>query len=254
MAKRKHHGKPPEEHMDETWLVPYSDILTLLLALFIVLFASAQVDQKKFDQIRMSFSNTFGSGSPAVLDSYRIAPETPDVKPPDSSQDSFTESGEEAAMRETVQLSEVKKKIDRYIDENNLTGDLQTALTEDGLMVRIKDTALFPSGSAELLPESQRLAAVVAKMLVPLQQKVTISGHTDNVPINTREFPSNWELSSQRAVNFMKFILAQEKSLQPERFSATGYGEFRPIMANDTAEGKAKNRRVEVLIVRNYRK
>jgi chemotaxis protein MotB len=104
------------------------------------------------------------------------------------------------------------------------------------------------------LPESQRLAAVVAKMLVPLQQKVTISGHTDNVPINTREFPSNWELSSKRAVNFMKFVLAQEKGLQPERFSATGYGEFQPVMSNDTTEGKTKNRRVEVLIVRNYRK
>lgn len=253
MAKRKHHGEQHEEHMDETWLVPYSDILTLLLALFIVLFASAQVDQKKFDQIRMSFNNAFGSGSPAVLDSYQIAPESPDMKPPEPQQKSSLEK-EEAAVQETMQLVEVKKKIDKYIVDNNLTGDLQTALTEDGLMIRIKDTALFPSGTAELLPESQRLAAVVAKILAPLQQKVTISGHTDNVPINTREFPSNWELSSKRAVNFMRFILDQEKSLQPERFSATGYGEFRPVMSNDTTEGKAKNRRVEVFIIRNYRK
>ncbi|MPM43689.1 hypothetical protein SDC9_90366 [bioreactor metagenome] len=119
-------------------------------------------------------------------------------------------------------------------------------------MIRIKDTALFPSGSAELLPESKRFGAVIAKMLTPLQQQIIISGHTDNIPISTWEFPSNWELSSKRALNFMKYLLAQEK-LQPQRFSAIGYGEYRPVMSNDTSEGRAKNRRVEVLIQRTYK-
>lgn len=244
MARKKHHAEHHEEHMDESWLVPYSDILTLLLALFIVLFASAQVDQKKFEQIAQAFNSAFNSGSPWVMEGNK----NPVQGQPAASGD----SKEQAYLQENVQLLEVKKTLDKYIQESNLTGDLQTVLTEDGLIVRIKDSAIFPSGNAEMLPESRRFGAAIAKMLVPLQQKVTVSGHTDNVPINTREFPSNWDLSSKRALNFMKFLLTQE-NLQPERFSAIGYGEYRPVVANDTTDGRAKNRRVEVLILRNYR-
>ncbi|MBC8014322.1 MAG: OmpA family protein, partial [Sporomusaceae bacterium] len=119
-------------------------------------------------------------------------------------------------------------------------------------MIRIKDSALFTSGSAELRPDSQRFGAEIATMLSSLSQQIVISGHTDNEPINTREFPSNWELSSKRSINFMKFLLSQGK-LRPERFSAVGYGEYRPMVPNDTIEGHSKNRRVEVLIIRNYK-
>lgn len=255
MSRKRHHEEHHEEHADETWLIPYSDLLTLLLALFIVLFAAAQVDQKKLDAIRESFSNAFGSGSPAILDSTKTPPdlsEGPPTLKPDRSKPLDNEGKEQAYLQETVQLLEVKKVLDKYIQENGLAADLQTVLTEEGLMIRIKDTALFTSGSAELLPESRRFAVAIAKMLVPLQQKVNVSGHTDNVPINTGEFPSNWDLSSKRSLNFMKFLLTQEK-LNPERFSAIGYGEYRPVMTNQTEEGRAKNRRVEVLVVRNNR-
>ncbi|MEG6586815.1 flagellar motor protein MotB [Dendrosporobacter sp. 1207_IL3150] len=248
MARKKHHAKHHEEHIDETWLIPYADLLTLLLALFIVLFASAQVDQKKFDQIADAFSAAFSAGSPALLDSTRTRPQVTEGPP----QEAKSNDKQVAYLQENAQLMEVKKIIDQYIQEGNLSGDLQTALTEDGLLIRIKDSALFSSGSAELLPESRRLGSVIAKMIVPLQQKIVISGHTDNVPINTREFPSNWDLSSKRALNFMKFILAQEK-LQPERFSAIGHGEYRPVGSNDSTEERAKNRRVEVLISRTFR-
>lgn len=247
MARKKHHEQH-EEHMDETWLVPYSDILTLLLALFIVLFASAQVDQKKFDKIAQAFNSAFNSGSPWILEGNR----TPVNGNPEPAPMLASDGKDQAYLQENSQLIEAKQKLDKYIQENNLTGDLQTVLTEEGLMIRIKDSALFQSGSAELLPESKRFGSTIAKMLVPLHQKVVISGHTDNVPINTRDFPSNWDLSSKRALNFMKFLLVQEK-LEPQRFSAIGYGEYRPVMSNDTSEGRAKNRRVEVLIQRNYK-
>ena len=146
----------------------------------------------------------------------------------------------------------MKQNLDQYIQSNKLVGELTTVLTDDGLMIRIKDTALFPSGSADLRAESQRFATEIAKMLNPLSQQVVISGHTDNVPINTRDFPSNWELSSRRAINFMKYLLSQEK-LKPERFSAIGYGEYRPMESNSVDGGQSKNRRVEVLIMRNYK-
>lgn len=252
--KKEHH----EEHADETWLIPYSDLLTLLLALFIVLFATAQVDQKKFEEMRASFNVAF-SGSPALLESPK--PTQPDTSqsqnPPvphlPTVMEALNGTSEKAYMQETAQLIELKKMLDKYIADNGLGGDLNTTLTDDGLMIRIKDTALFPSGSADLRPDSRRFGTQIAKLLTPLTQKVSVSGHTDNMPINTGQFPSNWELSSRRAVNFMRFLLAQETGLAPERFSATGYGEFRPVAGNNTNEGRAANRRVEVLIQRNYR-
>ena len=121
-------------------------------------------------------------------------------------------------------------------------------------MLRIRDSALFPSGTAELLPESRRIAGEIAKLLLTVPQKVTIAGHTDTVPINTAEFPSNWELSSKRALNFMRFILSQQPQLEPIRFNATGYGEYRPVAPNTTEESRAQNRRVEVIILRQHGK
>jgi chemotaxis protein MotB len=256
MSRRRHqHHQHHEEHIDESWLIPYADILTLLLALFIVLFASAQVDQKKFEHLAQSFSDAF-RGNTSIFESNRTSPQIVDGRPrqPDNIPPVTATTGDKNQLwqQETAQLVEVKKMLDRYIQDNNLKGGLETALVEDGLMIRIKDTALFPSGSADLLPQSRVLAAEIAKILSTLPQNIIISGHTDNVPINTYEFPTNWDLSSKRALNFMKFILAQETKLKPERFSSVGHGEYRPIALNDTDEGRSKNRRVEVLIIRRH--
>jgi chemotaxis protein MotB len=249
MARRKpaeHH----EEHADETWLIPYSDLLTLLLALFIVLFATASVDAQKLEQMAQSFNAAF-NGSPSILDKQASITEMQSGVPSQSGP-SASDANKEQAM-ESVQLNEVKKKLDNYIQNNNLTGDLQTSLTVDGLVIRIQDTALFTSGRADMRPESRRWAHVIAAMLGTLSQSVVVSGHTDNVPINTAEFPSNWDLSSKRALNFMKFLLAEDLQLQPERFSAIGFGEYRPVAVNTDTDGRAKNRRVEVLILKQYR-
>lgn len=246
MAKRNHQSEHHEEHADETWLIPYADLLTLLLALFIVLFASAQVDQKKFEQIAEAFSNAF-RGSNSIFESNRSAPQITQQLPTSSTMDRSV-----ASQQETMQLAAIKKALDGYIKEKNLTENLEALIVEEGLMIRIRDSALYPSGSAELIPESRMLAAEIAKILVVLPQNVVISGHTDSVPINTSEFPTNWDLSAKRALNFMKFILAQDSRLQPQRFSAVGRGEYRPIAPNDSEANKAKNRRVEVLILRQY--
>lgn len=258
--KKKHHAEHHEEHADETWLIPYADLLTLLLALFIVLFASSNVDQKKFQQIANAFSMVF-SNSTSIFESPKVIPkyqQESTVPPRHETMQAFDaisldlNKGQEY-MRETSQLLEAKRKIDAYILDNKLGGELSTTLTQDGLMVRIKDSALFQSGSAVLLPQSERLGKEMARMLSELTQPVVISGHTDNVPINTWEFPSNWELSSKRAINFMKYIIANDIRLKSERFSAIGYGEYRPVAENTTADGRQKNRRVEVLVQRTTR-
>ena len=261
---KKHRHVHHEEHTDESWLIPYADILTLLLALFIVLFASAQVDQKKVDQLRQSFNIAFG-GSPALLDNIRTVTQVSQGQPRPQSMDENAAKTQDLSkiaevnirpntdyVQESLQLIEVKKVLDEYIENNGLAGQLETSLTEDGLMVRIKDTALFESGRADLLPQSRVFASELAKMIASLPQRIFVSGHTDNVPINTYDFPSNWDLSTRRALNFMKFLLNQEPTSRAERFSVTGFGEYQPLVPNITPEDRSKNRRVEILIMRNH--
>jgi len=261
LSKRAPHH---EEHPDETWLVPYADLLTLLLALFIVLFAMGKTDEKKMGEMGRSFHVAFGGGSVAVMPFDRMAPQVVpvDVPPGASNPDApnnFTvvptsvgsaQRQTQEALRETVQLLQLKEIIDQYIRTQGLSAQLETLSTDDGLRLRIKDSALFPSGEAYLRPESRKLAGDIAKMLVGLPQQIVVAGHTDNVPINTGQFPSNWELSGTRAVNFMRYLLSQENALKPQNFSAVGYGEYRPLRPNLTNEDRSKNRRVEVWIIR----
>ena len=259
------HAEHHEEHADETWLVPYSDLLTLLLALFIVLFAMGKTDEQKMGEMGRSFNVAFGGGAASLFAFNQGAPQMMPVEsppPPDThlknqvmnpGAAAQTAAENQAALRETIQLIQVKEAVDRYIRTQGLGGELEAQLTDDGLRLRIKDSALFHSGEADLLPESRKLAGDIAKLLAGLPQQFIVAGHTDNVPINTYQFPSNWELSGMRAVKFMKFLFSQEPTLQPANFSSVGYGEYRPIGPNTTNEGRAKNRRVEVWILRSIR-
>ena len=120
-------------------------------------------------------------------------------------------------------------------------------------MIRLKEKALFASGSASLEGQSDQIVPVIAGILASMPERVTISGHTDNEPISTAQFPSNWELSSARALSLMRGLMGAQPSLNPARFSALGYSEYRPIASNDTEEGRAQNRRVEVFIARSMR-
>jgi chemotaxis protein MotB len=255
MAKRKKHH---EEHIDETWLIPYADMLTLLLALFIVLFAVSSVDAHKFEQMAKSFNIAF-TGGEGIMEFPSPTP-TPDTdtsvtKPltdPTPDRDKLAEEAEEidlARQQDFLELLEIKKKIDQYIEENKLALSLQTDLTQEGILITIMDNALFSPGSAEIKPGSRQLALEISKLLVTDPPRhVTVAGHTDNVPINTPQFRSNWDLSAMRAINFMK-VLLENDNLAPNRFSSTAYGEYRPVATNTTSEGRAKNRRVEVLIL-----
>lgn len=243
---RKKRPKPHEEGASEAWLLPYSDLLTLLLALFIVLFAMSQTDETKMKAMSQAFTAAFNTGGPSFFS--RAGPNESRFAQIPSDED----KGNSAYIAENQQLESVKRQMDQYIEQNHMKDELSTELTEDGLMIRIKEKALFPSGSAELVQESQRIGPVITGLLVPLSERVVISGHTDNVPIATAQYPSNWELSSARAMNFMKFLLAQDGRLNPARFSAIGYSEYHPVVSNDTEAGRIQNRRVEVLIARKY--
>lgn len=243
MAKKKKH-KHEDEHMDESWLVPYADLLTLVLALFIVLFAASSVDAQKFQQISRAFSSTFTGGT-GVLEYPSPTPdgemEQLDIQKNLSSQDQ--------KQIEQNNLKKIQEKVNEYIQENNLESNLKTTLTNEGLLITILDNIFFDSGSATVRNKDINLAKDMSELLVMNSPRnIIVSGYTDNVPIRNSEFDSNWHLSVMRAVNFMK-ILVENKKLDPKAFSVKGYGEFKPVASNDTKEGRQKNRRVEVLIL-----
>lgn len=256
MAKKAKHNDH-EEHMDETWLIPYADLLTLLLALFIVLFASSSVDAQKFEELAQSFNSVL-SGGVGVFDNNTFVPvgetiQNKDKDKVDGLEKKTTKEEQELQAKikqETEQLENLKDKIDQYIDKNGLTTQLTTELNSFQLLLRISDNALFPPGVATVKSEAQKLAVAISDMLVAYPQyEIIVSGHTDDRPINTTEFKDNWMLSWKRSYNFME-ILLNNKNLDASRFSPVGYGEYRPIATNKTIEGRAANRRVEVSIIR----
>lgn len=242
MSKKKKH-EDHEEHIDESWLIPYADLLTLLLALFIVLFASSSVDATKFKQISDSFTTIFSGGTGVM----NYPSETIPQENPKGTSNVKDKKGDGETTRK--ELQEVKDKVDQYIKNSKLQGSLKTQLTDEGLLITITNDVLFDSGSAIIRTNERSIATQISKLLIsnpPLS--IIISGHTDNIPIKNELFQDNWDLSVTRAVNFMKIML-ENKKLKPQSFSAKGYGEYKPIASNHTQKGRAKNRRVEILVL-----
>lgn len=249
MAKKKKHKVHHEEHVDESWLVPYADILTLLLALFIVLFASSSIDAQKFTSIAQSFNSVLNGGT-SVFEMDSLEPKDVDT----TSKKKESSEKKDNAAAEQEQLKQLQEKFNGYIEKNQLNADLKTKLTDEGLLVTLQDDAFFNSGSATVRLEDAKLAREISDLLVMNPPRnIIVSGHTDNVPMHSREFSDNWHLSVIRAINFMKILLENDK-LDPRLFSAKGFGEYEPVASNDTLEGKQKNRRVEILVLPNIAK
>ena len=241
LAKKHKRHKKHEEHVDESWLVPYADILTLLLALFIVLFASSSVDQKKLEEMSAVFSDIFSGGS-GVMDNPTV------IESPDSTSTEL-QKGASRYIEDQELLKETQERVDEFIAVNELEKQFETQMTDEGLLITIRDSVLFDMGKAEVKDEYAPIADELSQLLMfDPPRNIVITGHTDNVPIKTNEFDSNWDLSVMRAVNFMKEVVAGNEGLDSRYFSVKGYGEFQPIATNDTEEGRAKNRRVEVLV------
>lgn len=243
MKMTRRRRKQEDEHIDESWLLPYSDLLTLLVALFIVLFAMSSIDAGKFHSLSHAFNEQFKGGTGHFQFPSPIPDGSHEMKGDDKRPEQTPEQFEEQQK-----LAEIQERVNAYIEENQLHQSLETSLTNEGLLVMIRDNILFDSGSAEIRAENLQTAREISNLLVmDVPRSIIVSGHTDNVPIRNSQFRSNWELSVMRAINFM-MILQENEKLNPELFSANGHGEFSPIASNDTAEGRAKNRRVEILI------
>ncbi|QCJ42359.1 flagellar motor protein MotB [Bacillus sp. S3] len=247
--RRKHFDDEHEEHIDESWLIPYADIMTLLLALFIVLFASSVVDKQKFMSIMESFkseltgtkieSNTTGlSVKPSDLEHSDQAPNEPQQQ---------AQAAEENI--EDQELLDLKGRIEKYIADNQLQADVSLQDTKRGVEITFKEVILFDPGRANLKESSYHTLDAIIGLINTVPNPISIEGHTDNVPIRNSTFPSNWELSSARAVSVLHYF--EEKNVTKERLQFVGFGEYKPIFPNDSAEHKQANRRVNIVILRN---
>lgn len=243
MAKKKKH---PEHVNMERWLVSYADFMTLMFVLFIILFAFSQVDIEKYKSLAGSLSNEFaapvesggGKGNP-VMDFPGAGPGQIEVKTP--------------AQIEDENLADVAQAVVSYAQEKGISSNINLRSNEKGLYITITGTVLFNDASATLTPQAKDFIKVIFEKLKELPNNILIEGHTDNRPINTIEFPSNWELSSARSLRLVRYLI-EEYRFSPERLSSAAYGEYRPLVPNDSVENMAKNRRVEVIILKTYTK
>ena len=272
---RKKKKKHSEEEGGEAWLLPYSDLMTLLLAVFIVLFATSKMDESKAKELAGEFRETMmtgEAGSQGIFpgdDGSSVVPisdEMYDVMP--SEEPTGSADGEASATPsaegigglsqdelkkylgayEFSNLAELKSQLDTMFEKEGVSADIPTYIDTRGLVISLDNAILFSSGSAEIKPENEEALLKIAASLGPLENYIRIEGHTDNIPISTKTYPSNWELSTARASSVVRLFIEQ-CNVSPEKVVAVGYGEFKPVADNATLEGRAKNRRIDIIVL-----
>lgn len=261
MSKKREQAHQ-EEEAGEAWLLPYSDLMTLLLAVFIVLFAVSKIDAQKAQQISQEFSSSMmnkdyngkGSGSGSGSGSGGAAPlesSTPsDASPVGGPLNIETESELESFLGEyeLKKLETLKSEIDTRLHDEGMDQSVSTMIDMRGLVIRLNNAILFDSGSANIKKQSEDTLIEVASLLNTVDNFIRIEGHTDNVPISRSAYPSNWELSTARAVNVVKLFISK-CNYPPNKLIAVGYGEFKPVADNSTPEGRTMNRRIDIIIL-----
>ncbi len=248
--------KEPEKHVNhERWLVSYADFITLLFAVFVVLYAMGQTDKKKTEEVIASLQSSFGLasiGSPTpkinVIPSKAISI-IPSLKP-EVSINPVPRSGRSLARvrADEKDFRQIKSSIEAYLIKQGAQNKVSLNITRRGLIVSLKEAGFFDSGQAHIRSDAYELINTISDVLTQYNNPMRIEGHTDNVPINTTQFPSNWELSTARATNALKYLI-KHFDADPDKVSATGYAEFRPLADNGTSEGRAKNRRVDIVML-----
>lgn len=250
MSKRRNRFEDEhEEHIDESWLIPYADILTLLLALFIVLFASSEVDKVKFQSIMDAFKSEFtGTKIDNTQAGLSVKPqENQNTTPAEKTEPPATPAATDTT--EDTELNQLKEKLQKYISDNNLQAVVILSDTKRGVEISLKDVVLFDPGNAELKSSSFKTLDVLVGLASTVSNPISIEGHTDNVPIRNSAFESNWELSAARAVSVLHYF--ETRKISDARLQFVGYGEYKPLVPNDTKEHRQANRRVNIVILRN---
>ncbi len=235
MSRKAQEEAKKENH--ERWIVSYADMITLLLAAFVVLYAMSNPDVTKLERVRESIEEAF---SPNVLrGSFGASPIF------EGGAGGLVPTLAELRSRDLVKLTDQLGEAARRL---GAVSGIQIRSDEETITVSLADNLLFDSGSAELRPGSQQVLSAVAALLRDLPNQLRIEGHTDNVPVNNPEYPTNWELSAARATAVARYLIERE-GIPPERISIAGFADTRPIADNSTPEGRALNRRADIVIL-----
>lgn len=241
MARRKRE----EEHDNhERWLVSYADFITLLFAFFVVMYALSTVNEGKYRILSDSMSSAFrnvqvNSSSPLPV---TLTPPIPVIQKPRAAE----RAQEAVKQKRRDKMRNVAQDILEVMAPLIEQGKVRVIETGRGVTVEINDSILFSPGQALLQPALVKAMSAIADVLAPTDFPITIEGHTDNVPINTLQFPSNWELSAVRATTVLRLFV--DSGVAPDRLTAIGFADTRPVEPNLLADGRARNRRVTILI------
>jgi chemotaxis protein MotB len=223
----------------ERWLLTYADLITLLMVFFVVLYSMSSADSSKWQEVSLALQQAFNVGVLQGQSSTTLSNggSSAVVEPPVESL---------ISDNEVPQVIRINDKIAAVLAViTSQTPDVSVGIDREGIVIRLSGSYLFDSGRAELKPNSMAVLDAIATELRPLDNEIRIDGHTDSTPIDSPRYPTNWELSVARALAVTRH-LSESDGVQASRLTAAGYGEFRPLVGNDTREDRAKNRRVEI--------
>jgi chemotaxis protein MotB len=243
----KKHIKHEANENSERWLLSYADFITLLMVFFIIMYSISAVNVSKFQSLAQSLNEAMAGGgsgqSSGEASSLLDAISDPETLQPPPADEPVDDTLEEAA------LEAVFKQILESLQENGLENSVGLNIDERGLIISLNAMITFESGSAEIQPALVPQLITIADILNGVDNYVRIEGHTDNVPVGSARYESNWELSTARATSLVELFI-HNSDIAPDKLSAVGYGEYRPVASNDTYEGRTQNRRVDVVVIR----
>lgn len=245
---------PEKAPSNDRYMLTYSDLITLLMIFFIVLYSFSNVDAQKYQQIAKSLntamgsgtSNGSGSGSGSASGSGLLNGGPTIAGKSNGSGDSNLPL--DSSSVEFEELKGLKEKLDSMINVAGLKDSVNTAVEDRGLVISIKNALLFDSGKADIRPEYQSKIADIAKILKGINNYIIVEGNTDDVPTGNTEYKDNWFLASTRAINVME-LMVNDSGIPSGKISARTNGEYRPVASNSTSEGRALNRRVDIIIL-----
>lgn len=238
------------------WVISYADFVTMLLALFMVLFAANSMGDLKVKDVNNSIQKIFANNTTEVVKTEQkeiSKVEENDSKKFENEAEGMLENSGKTILDGGDGILDGQKVID--IIKSNLDVDttVKVIKNDKGIVIRLEDTMLFDQGSAIIKPQAVAMLDKISVSLTKFENPILIEGHTDSMPIRNEKFPSNWELSTARATNIIKY-LTEVRKFPPGRLSAVGYGEYMPIAENTSPQGRAKNRRVDIIVLSSDKK
>lgn len=255
MARKRKNKKQAEQAGSPAWMTTYSDLMSLLLTFFILLFSMSAVSEERFKEAADSLrSALIGSSSDSILDSDGETIVDMDLNEFDGidPEEIISEAPPVDPNYIPEEVVELYDTVNLFLEEEGLNADVTLSRDQEGVYIDIQEAILFDSGSATLKAVGSEKLGQLAELFELFDNEIIIEGYTDDVPMNSQQFPSNWELSTGRALSVLRY-LSESYDISPSRLSARGYGEHRPIAPNDSDENRAMNRRVNIVIVHDDR-